>query len=74
MIDLASTHLFDLGQEVDNVINNQFAIDDFNALKLKIENAKSIVYLADNAGEDVFDKLYIKTIKELYPHIEVFIL
>jgi len=72
VIDLASTHLFDLSYEVKNVINHKFAIDESKALKIKIKEANNIVYLADNAGEDVFDKLYIKTIKELYPDIVVY--
>lgn len=72
VIDLASTHMFDLKTEVEKVVTNAFAIDDFENLHEDIKRANTIVYLADNAGEDVFDKLYIKTIKELYPNIKIY--
>ena len=72
VIDLASTHMFDLKSEVEKIVTNEFAIDDFKLLHEDIKKAKTVAYLADNAGEDVFDKLYIKTIKELYPDIEVY--
>ena len=72
VIDLASTHMFDLKEEVEKVVTNEFAIDDFEKLQQDMQTAKNIVYLADNAGEDVFDKLYIKTIKELFPNIAIY--
>lgn len=33
--------------------------------------AKNLVYLLDNAGEIVFDKLCIKTIRSLYPNVRI---
>lgn len=35
----------------------------------ELGNAKKIVYIADNAGEIVFDKIFIKQIKEMYQDI-----
>ena len=72
VIDLASQVEFDLENTVDNIEKMEFAIDDVVKLKTSLQSAKRLVYLADNAGENEFDKLYIKTIKKLFPKIEVF--
>lgn len=39
-------------------------------LKMDLENANVVVYLLDNCGEIVFDKLLIEQIKKLYPNIK----
>lgn len=72
VIDLAAEVMFDLEEEIAKIFETNFAIDDFQELKLKLSTTKKLVYLADNAGEEVFDKLCIETIKEVYPDIEVF--
>ena len=39
--------------------------------KHDLENAKSLVYLTDNCGEIVLDKVLIKAIRKLYPKIDI---
>ncbi len=39
--------------------------------KTELENANSLVYLTDNCGEIVVDKIFIEAIQKLYPQIEV---
>ncbi len=53
----------DIEGKIHEMINNGFVIDDSAALFEKIKNAKSILYLGDNAGEVVFDKLFIETMQ-----------
>lgn len=72
VLDLAAEVIFDLDEEIENIFKTNFAIDDFESLKEKLESTKKLVYLADNAGEEIFDKICIETIKEIYPKIEVF--
>jgi len=72
VIDLAAVMLYDLEEELEKIYHTPFAIDDFKALETQLGKTKTLVYLADNAGEEIFDKLYIQTIKELYPSIEVY--
>ncbi|ATB70137.1 DUF89 family protein [Sulfurospirillum diekertiae] len=72
VIDLAAVMLYDLEEELEKIYHTPFAIDDFNALEAQLAKTKILVYLADNAGEEIFDKLYIQTITELYPDIEVY--
>jgi len=61
IIDLGALSEFDLDKTIREVMNKGFAIDDFKTLKHKLHDAKSMLYIADNAGEIVFDKLLIET-------------
>ena len=72
VIDLAAEVMFDLNEEIEKIFKTAFVIDDFQNLKTKLSQTKTLVYLADNAGEEIFDKICIETIKELYPDIEVY--
>jgi len=61
IVDFGALSEFDLEQTVDEVMTKGFAIDDFKILKHKLQDAKSMVYIGDNAGEIVLDKLLIET-------------
>jgi damage-control phosphatase, subfamily I len=50
----------DLWQTVEKVIKQPFSIDDVGALKDKLQNVEQVLYLADNAGETVFDRVLIE--------------
>ncbi len=41
------------------------------SLENKLKNAATLLYIHDNCGEIVLDKILIRTIKKLYPQIEV---
>jgi uncharacterized protein with ATP-grasp and redox domains len=62
IIDFAANDNFDLQATINKALNSEFAIDHSKQLKEAIENAKTVLYLGDNAGEIVFDKLFIRTI------------
>ncbi len=72
VIDLASEVMYDLDEEVDKVMENNFDIDDSKALYQKLRKSKRVVYLADNAGENIFDAIYIAYLKEIFKDIEIF--
>ncbi|MBV5277453.1 MAG: DUF89 family protein [Campylobacteraceae bacterium] len=72
VIDLASVMMYDLGEELEKIYHTDFAIDDFEVLASTLQITQTLVYLADNAGEEIFDKLYIQTICEQFPHIQVY--
>jgi damage-control phosphatase, subfamily I len=63
IIDFAANNNFNILVTVDKALNSEFAIDHSKQLKKAIENADSVLYLGDNAGEIVFDRLFIETIK-----------
>ncbi|MDD5016719.1 MAG: ARMT1-like domain-containing protein [Eubacteriales bacterium] len=45
--------------------------ETYNKFKRDLENAKSLVYLHDNCGEIVFDKMCIMELKALYPKLKI---
>ena len=62
IIDFAVSDNFDLHATIDRVLEAPFAIDHSELLKSALGKARSVLYLGDNAGEIVFDKLFIETI------------
>lgn len=48
-------------------------IDESDVLFRELEKAWVLLYLVDNCGEIYFDRLFIKTIKRLFPGIEVYV-
>lgn len=62
IMDYGPNAQFDIQQTVEHVMQSQFAIDHSAELKARLKNAKRVLYLGDNAGEIVFDKLFIEMI------------
>ena len=71
VIDLAAEVSFDLEEELEKIFDISFNKKDFYRLKEKLSSAKTVMYLADNAGEHVFDYLYIQTLQEIYPQLQI---
>ncbi len=67
IIDYGISNSFDLLSTIDKVLNSKFAIDDSLELKQALSEAKTVLYLGDNCGELVFDKLFIETI--IHPNL-----
>ena len=63
IIDFAANDNFNILLTIDKALNSGFAIDHSKQLKKELEKARSVLYLGDNAGEIVFDKLFIETIQ-----------
>lgn len=75
LIDFSSNHTFDINtllEMIDNILNNDLAIDDSLSLFNELKEAKNVLYLADNCGEIVLDKIFIRHIKKLFPKINVY--
>jgi len=62
IIDLGVTDTYDIEATLSRVLTQSFAINDLPALRKQLENCSSILYLADNAGETVFDRVLIELI------------
>lgn len=63
IIDMAADAKYDLREEVKRVLKEPFGIDDGEAFGTALDEAEEVLYLADNAGETVFDRLLIETIE-----------
>lgn len=62
IIDYGPTQTFDLDGTLDRVLTTPLTINHSDLLRQKIENANNILYLGDNTGEIVLDKLFLETI------------
>jgi len=60
IIDYGAPTSFEIEEEVANCLKSNFAVFDYSDFKQALDNAESILYLGDNAGEIVFDKLLIE--------------
>ena len=56
---------------LERVNTEQISEEEYAYFKRDLENAKTLVYLTDNCGEIVLDKILIRLIQELYPHLEI---
>lgn len=63
IMDYGASTSFDIHKTIDRVVSSKFAIDQSELLRAKLQNASKVLYLGDNAGEIVFDKLFIEVIK-----------
>lgn len=62
IMDYGANSEFNIHNTISEALIKKFAIDGSREFELGIQKAKSILYLGDNAGEIVFDKLFIETI------------
>lgn len=67
---------YDLSREkvlavIRQTLEKDFPAAPFGELKSRLQASKRLLYLGDNCGEIVLDKLFIRTIKEYHPHLEV---
>jgi uncharacterized protein with ATP-grasp and redox domains len=60
VIDFGATATFDIDTAIEDALENDFAICDYNAFTHHLETSGSILYIGDNAGETVFDRLLIE--------------
>ena len=64
VIDFAVPSVFDLEEEIKNFFKTPFAYYDEAILERFLVPGKTVLYLADNAGEIVFDKFLVRELKE----------
>lgn len=63
IMDYGPKDKFNLENTIEKVLLAKLIIDHSLQLKGRLVQAKSVLYLGDNAGEIVFDRLFIETIK-----------
>lgn len=65
IIDLGIGHEFDLENDVIKILNTDFAINALEDFKQELNNKPQILYLGDNSGEIVFDRVLVERLLEL---------
>ena len=59
-------------QTIRETIGKDYPEQVFLSLKNSLKAANKLLYLGDNAGEIVFDKIFIRTIKKYYPGLKIY--
>ncbi|HEY59895.1 MAG TPA: DUF89 family protein [Anaerolineae bacterium] len=62
IIDFGPSSHFDIEATVDEVFTQELPVFDIGLFRIALSKAKKILYLADNAGETVFDRVLIETL------------
>ena len=73
IIDYGSQQDFDAQAALQQCLATPLAINHYQQLRHAFHNSRTILYLADNAGEIVFDKLVIETMLTQAPDIEIIV-
>ncbi|MEA2032039.1 MAG: ARMT1-like domain-containing protein [Euryarchaeota archaeon] len=64
VIDFGVNRKFNIGEEIDKVLKQDFAIFDYDKFKHYSDKNNEILYIGDNAGESVFDRILIEEMKK----------
>jgi len=60
VIDFGTTNRFKIDKMIEKAIKKDFDTSSYQDFKNTLENSKTILYLADNAGETFFDRILIE--------------
>ncbi|NOZ61152.1 MAG: DUF89 family protein [Calditrichaeota bacterium] len=63
VIDFVANNNFDIHSTIERAKTVTLAVDDSAQLENDIRNAKSVLYLGDNAGEIVLDRILLQTLQ-----------
>jgi uncharacterized protein with ATP-grasp and redox domains len=70
VVDFGVGVKFDLMDSLRYVLEKGLDVDESAALKEALASAKVLLYVGDNAGEIVFDKLLLETVGAKYPPLK----
>ncbi len=62
VIDFGANAQFDLVKDLEILLSQELAIDHYPDFRQSLEKSRQILYLADNAGETVLDRILIEEI------------
>jgi len=72
VIDYGVGPNFDIDKTISRVLEKKFRIDHFTKFVNNLKESENLVYLTDNAGEIVFDKILLETIISEYNFQKIF--
>lgn len=64
IIDFGVNRNFDIEKEIHEVLEKDFSIYDYQKFKECLGKADDILFIGDNAGESVFDRILIEELKK----------
>src|SRR5690606_18649324 len=70
-IDLGIIEEIDIEETIAQVLEEGLRLNDYEEFRKDLADAGSLLYLSDNAGEIVFDRILLEEIKKVYPDLPV---
>lgn len=70
-IDLGIISEINIEETITGVLRDGLAYSDYPNFRKDLENTGSLLYLVDNAGEIVFDRLFLEEIKKIRPDLKI---
>ena len=64
IIDYGALSHFCIDSAIKSALKDKFAIDNYQEFKRRLKKADKILYVGDNTGEIVFDKLFIEVLQQ----------
>ena len=61
----------DLEKMLDEALEMDLSMDTYRQFQADLQKGKSLLYITDNAGEIVFDRVLAQQLKKAYPHLEI---
>ena len=71
IIDYGGVEIFDTDQIFCDLDKNRITVNEYNKLKEKLDEAETMLIISDNAGEAVFDMLFMEQIKRKFPELKI---
>jgi uncharacterized protein with ATP-grasp and redox domains len=79
IIDYGAKNSLNVNEELEKILADEHrkirhesaGLFQFDEFKSTLKQAKNILYLADNAGEIVFDRVLLEIIRKQYPEIKI---
>lgn len=72
IIDYGGVQIYDFSNLFDSIENQELALNDYERFLKVFSKSKSILFLADNAGEAVLDRLFIEQMKKKNNQCSIF--
>jgi damage-control phosphatase, subfamily I len=63
IIDFGINHVFDIQRDILPVLSQPFAVNAVEEFRVELKPGRRVLYLADNSGEIVFDRLLVEQIQ-----------
>ncbi|MFC1553047.1 DUF89 domain-containing protein [candidate division KSB1 bacterium] len=60
IIDVGIGHAYDLKNDVADILKTEFVVNDIDAFRKELHPGRKLLFLGDNSGEIVFDRILIE--------------
>jgi uncharacterized protein with ATP-grasp and redox domains len=73
IIDFGAKHhaVLDIEKELDSIDQRGFGIYHYDEFYKRLSTASDLLYICDNSGEIVLDKIFIEEIKKAFPSLDI---